>query len=145
MRGVSNADDKAQRLTYAVVAYVDAVRMWGVGNAINDQKMTGKAIDRQTAAEEAILDLTGTLNVLLPLLDHENLAIRLNSAIALLPDHREAAVAVLLALDASAPLEISFFAGWTLQAIGVPNRGGRYEKPKTKIFVPKSKHRPPKP
>ena len=144
MNDALKMDDQAQRLTFAVLEYVDAVRLWGVGNAINDQNLTGKAIVRQRAAEETILDLTGTLDVLLPLLRHENAAVRLISAGSLLPDHRDAAVTVLRELDVMEPLEISFFAGWFLQAIGVPNKGSGFKKPQTEIIELKSKRRPPK-
>lgn len=121
--------DGPSAITYVVLEFVDAARLWGTAALMYDNKTCGKAVNRAIVAELKIRDLTGSVDVLLPLLRHENPAVRYYAAIALLCDHRDEAVAALKVVDETAELEIAFAAGSNLEMMGEPNRGTGPEGP----------------
>lgn len=114
-------DDVSPAVTYAVLEFADAARSWGVASFAYSVRGQEKALKRSAIAELKIHDLTGSVDILLPLLQHDDPAVRLCAAIPLLSEHRDKAVAALRILDETAELEISFGAGAQLEMIGEPN------------------------
>ena len=124
----SDETEKTSRLAHALLAYVDGSRLYAKGAFWQDSKLQNKGLDICHGAAVTIETLTGSRDLLLPLLEHDEPAARLNACLMLIDDHYDRVIPVLQDLNINCVTEMSGLAGIALQMYGEPNLGNKFTK-----------------
>lgn len=130
-------------VAYALTAFVEAAKLHALGINIDDRKMQNKGCDRLRAAKNTIEKHTGSYDLLLPLLEHENEGVRFNAAFTLIDDHYDLAIPVLRALDDTSPTNMGTSGAMVLQMYGEWNSGSGPGSMNTEPERPKPRSRLP--
>ena len=120
--------DEREETAYALVAFVDASKLHALGCYLDDTDIQQKGCEAIRKSAVTIEKHTGNLDLLIPLLKHQDPGVRLNAALKLIDDHYDLVIPVLKDLDINCITEASSSAAMILQMYGEPNTGNGFKK-----------------
>ena len=133
---------REHEIAYALTAFVEAAKLHALGINLDDRKMQSKGCKGIGDARTVIEKNTGSYDLLLPLLEHENEGVRFNAALTLIDDYYERVLPVLHALDETSETSMGTSGAMVLQMYGEPNTGSGPDTVNTAPERPRPRSRP---